>query len=176
MSTELSPYAIHQIIYYLENDNRRSRRAKKTVPTKQHLREVNKKWNYVYTHYFLDNHPSPMDYLRSLELALFLKEDLDVEAMRTVFGHGKPLVFEKDRPRLLVPAIVEAFHRLKEAPSFLDVTLSNSFRNWTGDMALEAVWPQVYIDYMPCSAYSSVDGPGSEANEEQPLEAWVHRT
>ncbi|KAH7680387.1 hypothetical protein AAVH_41238, partial [Aphelenchoides avenae] len=107
MSSELGPYAIHRIIYFLENNNRRSRQVKKRVPTKQHLREVNEKWNYVYTNYFLDNRPPPMDYLHSLELALFLKGDLDIEAMRSVFGHGNPLMFKRDRPRPLVPAIVE---------------------------------------------------------------------
>ncbi|KAH7719191.1 hypothetical protein AAVH_13350 [Aphelenchoides avenae] len=38
-------------------------------------------------------------------------------------------------------------------------------------MVLAAVWPQAYIDYVPCCARTSIDGPGSEANKEKPLEA-----
>ncbi|KAH7717634.1 hypothetical protein AAVH_14915 [Aphelenchoides avenae] len=156
-----------KIICFLENDDRRSRRVKKTVPTKYHLRRVNGTWDYVYAHYFIHDSPPPMDYLRSLELALSLANDLDNDPMRTLLKHGKSLIFERDRPRLIVPAIIEAFQQLKEEPSFLDVTLSNSFRSWTGDMALEAVWPQAYIDYVP---WTSIEGPGSEANEGKPLE------
>lgn len=59
-----------------------------------------------------------MDYLRSLELTLFLTEDLDVVAMRTVLGHLKPLVLERDRPLLLVPAIVEERNTETQSTAF----------------------------------------------------------
>ncbi|KAH7719778.1 hypothetical protein AAVH_12729 [Aphelenchoides avenae] len=171
MSAELSPHAIHRIIYFLENDDRRARQAKKAhaPPTKQHLRKVNEAWNYVHSRYFLHNRTPPMDYLRSLELALFVRKDLDSEAMRTVFAHGKPLVFDRDRPRLLVPAIIEAFQELKEEPSFLDVVLGSSSGTWNSDMALSAVWPRAYIDYVPCGARTATNGPG-KANKEKPQE------
>ncbi|KAH7717660.1 hypothetical protein AAVH_14941 [Aphelenchoides avenae] len=109
MSSKLSPYAVHQIIYFLENDDRRCRTVKKTsaAPTMQYVRKVDKTWKRIYTHYFLHNPPPPMDYLRSLELMLFVKKDLDSEDMRAAFRHGKPMVFDADIPRLLVPKIIE---------------------------------------------------------------------
>ncbi|KAH7706895.1 hypothetical protein AAVH_25876 [Aphelenchoides avenae] len=165
MASELSPYAIHRIIYFLENDDRLSRRVKKTSaePTKQHLLKVDQKWNYVYTKYFLDcclhSPPPPMDYLRSQELAVFLQEDLDTEAMRSVFEHGKPLVFDRDLPPLLVPAIIEAFQQLQDEPSFLEVTLSRPSGSPRVDIS--ALWPQAYITHLPCGACTEADAPGT---------------
>lgn len=84
MSATLSPHAIHRILYFVENVDRRPPSAK--------LQPV-------------------MDYLRSLELRLLLQNGLSNEAMQSIFGHGKPLVFDqgsdRDLQQLFVPAIIE---------------------------------------------------------------------
>ncbi|KAH7719210.1 hypothetical protein AAVH_13368 [Aphelenchoides avenae] len=151
MSSELSPYAIHGILCFLENGDRRRRTVKKmrAPPNKSHRWNVDEKWNYVYTHYFIHRHSPPMDHLRSLELALFLGKDLDLYAMRTALQ--KPLVFERNRPRRFVPKIVQAFHRLTEEPPLLDVTVVEPYKGWPSTV-LAAIWPEVYIDFMRCGA------------------------
>lgn len=118
MSSELSPYAIHGILYFVES----SRKVKpRTSPAQRASANVNEKWRYVYAQYFTIKRPPPMDYLRSPEIELFLREDLDNEAMQTVFAHGKPLVFDQDLPRLLVPKIIEV--RKCDAPVHSHSTL-----------------------------------------------------
>ncbi|KAH7662446.1 hypothetical protein AAVH_43593 [Aphelenchoides avenae] len=159
MSSELSPFAVHRILYFLENDDRRSKHSKKTrAPQKddtRHPRNVSEKWDYIYTNYFLRNRPLPMASLRSVKLALLLQKRLDDTIMRAVFKHGKPLVLDKDRPRLFVPTIIETFQRLNEEPSFLDVTLSQPTK--ASNMDLSAEWPQVYTDHFMCGVCSNLD-------------------
>ncbi|KAH7698830.1 hypothetical protein AAVH_34071, partial [Aphelenchoides avenae] len=87
-----------------------------------------------------------------LEFELFLRSDDTV--VRRVFWYGKPLRIDKDHPRGLVQAIVE------EEPSFLDVTLVKPFGVRGHSTDLSPMWPQVYIDHLPCGACAKVDAPG----------------
>ncbi|KAH7709072.1 hypothetical protein AAVH_23653 [Aphelenchoides avenae] len=151
MSSELSPYAIHRILHFLDNGDRRRRTVKKmwAPPNKSQRWNVDEKWNYVYTHYFIHRRSPPMDHLRSLELALFHGKDLDLGTMRTALQ--EPLVFVRNGPCQFVPKILEAFHRLTENPPFRDVTIVEPYKGWPS-MVLASVWPQVYIDHVHCGA------------------------
>lgn len=105
MSSELSPFAIHRIIYFVEReaDDRWNPFMGGTHPP-----DISKTWLHVYETYFTIASPRPVNYLRSLELALFLRKELDHDAMEVIFGHGKPLVFAReDLPQMLVPKIIQ---------------------------------------------------------------------
>lgn len=95
MSSELSPYAVHQIIEIIDD------RLSQTV-------EKASSQPYAYDDYD-DSYDDSLTigYLRSLELKLYLNKGSDDEVVQTVFGHGKPMVFDRDHPRPLVPAVVE---------------------------------------------------------------------
>lgn len=104
MSLDLSPYAIHRIFYFLENDDRRGQKEKKT-PAEEHPRKVSDKWDYVYERYFVSSRPPPPEKLRSLEVALLLTDNEN--AMQAVFEHIKPIEFDQDHPIMLLHEIVD---------------------------------------------------------------------
>ncbi|KAH7721158.1 hypothetical protein AAVH_11394 [Aphelenchoides avenae] len=79
--------------------------------------------------------------------------------MQSIFGHGKPLVFDqgsdRDLQQLFVPAIIEIFEQLNVEPSFLHVTLGEFYA--TADTDISALLPRVYVDHLPCCACSRID-------------------
>ncbi|KAH7693788.1 hypothetical protein AAVH_39171 [Aphelenchoides avenae] len=128
MSSTLGPLAVHQILSFTEQDYRRRKANLKDAARVPQVglmaRHVSPKWGLICELYFAGKDPPSVDYLRSPELLLKLKDVLDIGDMRFVFGHGKPIVFDEDIPRRLVSKVVQAFVRLREEPSSLDITVN----------------------------------------------------
>lgn len=97
MSGELSDFAIRRILRALD-----ATRPYPGGPGAQAAGEVDLRWSVIYRLCFVVEPAPPLDYLRSAEFTLTLK-DYDANA---IFAHGKPLVF-KECPRLLGAKLVE---------------------------------------------------------------------
>ncbi|KAH7729756.1 hypothetical protein AAVH_02230 [Aphelenchoides avenae] len=161
MSSELSKNAIYRVLCFLEDDDRggkgENHEEEKEEAPPPHPCNVSSKWNYVFVCTRIFNPPPPADYFRTLQFSLFLKHDLNAVAMRAIFDHGAPLVFDRYFPRLLVARIIEAFQELRSAPASLDVTLAEPPEGVWCVLSLSALWPQVYVDHLPCGACTQVD-------------------
>lgn len=111
MSSTLGPLAVHQILSFTEQDYRRRKANLKDAARVPQVglmaRHVSPKWGLICELYFAGKDPPSVDYLRSPELLLKLKDVLDIGDMRFVFGHGKPIVFDEDIPRRLVSKVVQ---------------------------------------------------------------------
>ncbi|KAH7719700.1 hypothetical protein AAVH_12817 [Aphelenchoides avenae] len=162
MSAALSPAAIHRILCFLESGNRGKNAGRTPVVSRgRHLWRVSPTWSRIYSMFF-EQYAPPLDYLRSLELALTLKDAFDDKDLQAIFEYGEPFAVQQchARQQPIVPAIVEAFRQLREAPSFLHVSVSwNSALN---NMAVLEVWPDVYADYLPCGVCTTVGKPKGE--------------
>lgn len=125
MSSSLTPYSVHRIIYFVENDNRTGQ-VTETLDWR-----VNRTWSSVYHDFsvLFGALRVPADYVRSLEYALHLQDGSDNAArlLRNVFRNGTPLVIDQCLPPLIVPKIIEVsgttvkshnHYKLKELPQF----------------------------------------------------------
>ncbi|KAH7703882.1 hypothetical protein AAVH_28941 [Aphelenchoides avenae] len=118
MSASLSPAGIHRILCFLESGNRGKNAGRTPVVSRgRHLWWVSPKWARIYSMFF-EQHAPPLDYLRSLELALSLKDVFDAKDLQAIFEYGRPLVVQQSHAlqQPIVPAIVEAFRQLGEGP------------------------------------------------------------
>lgn len=109
MASSLSPSAIRQIMFLVENDDRPTRNGKEQRTPRNseyELMPVNSKWRKIYLLYMDIKPAPPLVYLDSFELGLFFKGEVDDADVRAIFARGKPLVFW-GCPRLLVPNIVQ---------------------------------------------------------------------
>ncbi|KAH7716652.1 hypothetical protein AAVH_15935 [Aphelenchoides avenae] len=175
MSSTLSPLAIHHILSFTEQDYRRRKPNLKNAARVPQVglmaRHVCPTWGLIYELYFSGKRPPLLDYLRSPELLLKFKDDLDYRDMRDVFGHGKPIVFDDDIPQRFVSKLVQAFVRLREEPSSLNVTAVIPYAKvWRTQeahcstatrevalMGLSDVWPEVYAVYLPCAECTTLE-------------------
>ncbi|KAH7673001.1 hypothetical protein AAVH_42521, partial [Aphelenchoides avenae] len=106
MSSTLSPLAIHQIFSFTERDFFRiSNRLGNALALL--ARNVSPKWGHIYELNSAGNVPRSLDGLRLPVLRLYLKDALDCDDVRFVFGRGKPVVFDEDIPPRLVSKVVE---------------------------------------------------------------------
>ncbi|KAH7675889.1 hypothetical protein AAVH_42204, partial [Aphelenchoides avenae] len=169
MPSTLGPLAIHQILSFTEQDYRRRKpnlkNAARVPQVELMARHISPNWGLVCELYFDGKDPPSLDCLRSPELLLKFKDVLDSRDMRTVFGHGKPIVFDEDIPQRLVSKLVQAFVRLREEPSLLDITVNIPYAKvWKSYEAqcssamrevvltgLADVWPEVYAIHLPCA-------------------------
>ncbi|KAH7713842.1 hypothetical protein AAVH_18787 [Aphelenchoides avenae] len=175
MSSTLGPLAIHQVLSFTEQDYRRRkknlRNAKRVPQLRLMARHISPMWSHICELYLAGYCPPSMDYLRSPELLLGLKNALDSEDMRIVFGHGKPMVFSADAiPQRLVSKLVQAFVRLREEPASLDITVNLSHADAERSSgaqctsashepvakSLEDMWPEVYACHLPCAACTTL--------------------
>ncbi|KAH7709306.1 hypothetical protein AAVH_23417 [Aphelenchoides avenae] len=182
MSSTLGPLATHHILSFIEQDYRRRKPNLKNAARVPQVglmaRHVCPKWGLIYELYFSGNRPPLLDYLRSPELLLKFKDDLDYRDMRVVFGHGKPIVFDDDIPQRFVSKLVQVstkratgFVRLREEPSSLNVTAIIPYAKvWRTQeahcstatrevalMGLSDVWPEVYATYLPCAECTTLE-------------------
>ncbi|KAH7704677.1 hypothetical protein AAVH_28130, partial [Aphelenchoides avenae] len=174
MSSTLSPLAIHQILSFTERDFRRNALALLA-------RNVSPKWGHICELYSAGNVPRSLDGLRLPVLRLYLKDALDCDDVRFVFGHGKPIIFDEDIPPRLVSKVVEAFLLLREEPSALDISVNfpharppAKWRRWRCTSrgwipiprepalkGLAQVWQEVYESHLPCATCTTVERLGS---------------
>lgn len=126
MSSTPGPRAIHQILDFTEEDNRRgepnltnaaqsgsSRSGTTATDTTRDAmgpvaRNVSPMWGHVRELYFSGKPPPPLGYLRSPELLLQFKDVLDGGDMQVVCGHGYGARFYEDNfPKRLISKVVQ---------------------------------------------------------------------
>ncbi|KAH7709760.1 hypothetical protein AAVH_22957 [Aphelenchoides avenae] len=156
MASTLSSSSVHRIIALVEKDDDEYSQPRLSLPSRYpYMPEyVNREWMAIYQLYISNKPSPPLDYLKSFEMALVLKGQIDDADVRAIFAHGKPLGFWSC-PRMFVSKIVEVFSEMHKEPEFLDVAITalDAF----GAARPSEAWSQVYRTHLPCYACSMVD-------------------